>query len=293
MKFQKEINKVTSLIDPELLYVLAKNNAIIAGGALTSVFTNSPINDVDIYFPSAEAFARTIFAVYNKSYDTTIKTGTINYGWKKLNDSLLDFSAVVSNITNKSVMLIQDQNYLQFINYKFFSSPESIFEKYDFTCNMAAIVLNIDSNDEVKTELVMHEDFLQHNSQRYLKFNANTSYPLVSAMRVAKYKERGYNISKAEFMKLLLAVNVKQIDSWNKLFDEAGGMYGEQPEDIFDVTQPFSLYSAMQTLDKIEIKDKIKPFNNGSCINLEDIILKQEHAFPIEVVKLIKQDNKS
>lgn len=96
-----------------------------------------------------------------------------------------------------------------------------------------------------------HPDFLKHNAQRYLGFSEKTRYPLVSALRVQKYKERGYDISKGQMLKLLLAVNAKNIDSWEVLLDELGSMYGLKPDEIFDTSKEFSLESAMEQLDKV------------------------------------------
>jgi hypothetical protein len=38
---------------------------------------------------------------------------------------------------------------------------------------------------------VLHEDFLKHNSQRILKFNPTTDFPIISALRVQKYEDKG------------------------------------------------------------------------------------------------------
>lgn len=230
MKYQREIDYVTSLMDADLLGLLEDNDCIIAGGALTSVFTNKPVNDIDVYFRSKEGFSNVMREVIGPHH------------WE--DDSINFSSAIVTHYTSKSILLRSNDQDVQFIAYKFFETPEEIFNDFDFTINMAAL--------ELKTKnLTVYSEFLKHNAQRYLGFNEGTRYPLVSALRVHKYKERGYDISKAQFLKLCLAINAKNIDSWEVLMDELGSFYGLKPDEIFDTTKGFSLQSAMDQLEAI------------------------------------------
>lgn len=52
MSYQFEKNKLYAYLGEELVEALKRNEAIIAGGAITSLFNNKEINDVDIYFRS-------------------------------------------------------------------------------------------------------------------------------------------------------------------------------------------------------------------------------------------------
>lgn len=233
-KSNPEVEKLKDLIEPSLWDCLADNGCWIAGGACTSVFTNKEVNDLDIYFPSKEAFQKVMLALYSydNEYDVSYADGAIRH------------------VSKKSILLKSHDQDVQFIVYKFFDSIEDLFRSYDFTINMCA--LNMKSE-----EFVSHELFMKHNAQKYLSFNPETDYPLVSALRVDKYVKRGYTISKAQMMKILLAVNKKNIDSWEVLIDEIGGMYGTAPEEIFDTTQPFSLDLAIETLNNKNFKDTV------------------------------------
>ena len=282
-QYNRVASKLQSMLGIELYEALKLEGCYIAGGALTSIFTNKPVNDIDVYFPSAQAFENVMLSIFNTSKSCMMEEG-IRRSWQIPDDivhlDIGDFYCRVNCITKKSVMLTNEENPIQFINYDFFKSVEALFDKYDFTCCMAAYDLKKDT-------FVFHEDFFLHNSQRYLKFNANTAYPLVSALRVQKYTERGYTCSKSEYLRILLAVNLKNINSWEKLFDEVGGMYGSQPEDIFDVKKQFNLWDAIEQLSNIELRDTMQ---NSAKFNghLESIILKQKHAFTPELVKYIE-----
>lgn len=94
---------------------------------------------------------------------------------------------------------------------------------------------------------MFHPDFLKHNSQRFLKFNAGTRYPLASATRVLKYQQRGYTIGKGDIMKIALAVRGVKIDTWEDLKDQIGGAYGDKVV-LGNEDKPFTLDAAINAL---------------------------------------------
>ena len=240
-------------------------------GEITSIFTNKPVNDIDVYFPNKEAFTKVMQEIIELKYRPGIKyEKEYSIGYKE---------AMIQIVTNKAVLLKSDEQDVQFVIHNFYETPMAIFGDFDFTVCMGALKMQTDT-------WFFHPDFFKHNAQRFLHFNPGTSYPLISALRIAKYKEKGFNISKAQFMKTMFAVNAKNIDSWEKLMEELGGMYGTRPQEIFDTTQPFDIQVAMQRLDEIEIKDYMK---SESYYNLDEIVEKIPHAFSDEVVKVVKE----
>lgn len=270
--YNKELTKLKKLMNEDLWGLLADQGCMIAGGAVTSVFTNKPVNDIDVYFPNKEAFTKVMQEIIDLKYRPGVKYEK-EYG-------LGHREAMIQIVTNKAVLLKSDyEQDVQFVIHNFYETPMAIFADFDFTVCMGALKMQTDS-------WFFHPDFFKHNAQRHLHFNPGTSYPLISALRIAKYKEKGFNISKAQFMKTMFAVNAKNIDSWEKLMEELGGMYGTQPQEIFDTTQPFDIQAAMQRLDEIEIKDYMKsePYDN-----LDEIVKKIPHAFTDEVVKLVEE----
>lgn len=226
MKYKSEVNKLKRLVSEEVWEIFKECNVIIAGGAITSVFCNRDVKDLDIYVRKQEDFELFIELVFAG-----------------------DFCLIANNLTNRSI-LFRDKitgQHVQLIVYKFFNSVENLFKDYDFICNMGALEF-IDGEEE----FVLHENFLKHNSQRYLEFNEGTAYPLISALRVQKYVDKGYFCPKAQFLRILLAVNKKNIDSWATLKDEIGGMYGLNMDEIFNEEDEFSIESALDTLNDIE-----------------------------------------
>lgn len=273
MSYNNELNKLKKGFPSDLWKALADHGCIIAGGAITSVFTNTEINDYDIYFRSKEDFTKIFKEVYHDYYDDTLE---YDLGF---------YDVTASVVTKKALLLFHGEAKIQFIVNDFYQTPQQIFEHFDFSCCMGALTMQ----DE---KFVLYDNFLKHNAQKYLHFNPKTLFPLVSALRVDKYSKKGYSISKAQMLKVLCAVNAKNIDSWDKLIDELGGLYGTPAEEIFDTSQPFSLESAIDQLDKVDITDKMQANCHYGAEAIAEVIA---HAFTeeyLEKFKLRKENSK-
>lgn len=190
-------------------------DAFAAGGAVTSVFTGKPINDVDVYFKSREAFEYQVGQAYEN-------------GWWCASSS------------KRAVTFSDNGTIIQFMHFDFFPTAQDIFKAFDFTVVMGAL-------DYDTKEFVFHDDFLKHNSQRFLRFNPGTRYPLASATRVLKYQERGYTIGKGDILKIALACRGVRIESWEDLKDQIGGAYGEKVV-LENEGKEFTLDAAIESL---------------------------------------------
>lgn len=228
------------------------DGAFIAGGAATSAFTNAKINDVDVYFKSRRAFETGVYQAYEGGL------------W-----------CVAAS--KRAVTFASGDTIAQLMHFDFFPTAEAIFAAFDFTICMGA--LDLDAGPKSKWEgiqlvttgeehpesgFVLHPDFLKHNSQRFLKFNAGTRYPLASATRVLKYQQRGYTIGKGDMMKIALAVRGVRIESWEDLKDQIGGAYGDRVV-LGNEDAPFTLEAAIEalTVEDAESEPWVQPANDN------------------------------
>lgn len=228
MNYINEENKLKSLVSSDTWDLLKENKAIIAGGAITSLFCSRDINDIDVYFQCEEDFENFITEVFDGS-----------------------FSLICHHITDRSI-LFQDKytkQDVQVIYYRWHNNLVSLFTSFDYTVNMAAYDFE---------DFHFHADFMKHNSQRYLSFNSGTDYPLISALRVQKYREKGYTISKTQMLSVILAGLALQINSWEELKDHIGGMYGLEMDKVFDETKPFNFQDAINTLQALSADHKFQ-----------------------------------
>jgi len=190
---------------------------ILAGGAITSVFTKKDISDFDLYFHSRKAFDAAVHSAYDQGY------------W-------------CVSITSRAITFAQGDLVFQLMHFRFFPDANAIFESFDFTCCMAALPMD-------SQQLVFHPRFLADTNKRELIFNHGTDFPLASGVRVLKYQQRGYTISKTELIKLLVAVTRTKIDSWDELKEQIGGHYGEKVTvDTSKEFNPANLTAALESV---------------------------------------------
>lgn len=232
-------NKLKSYLGEDLYRQFELHNVMIGGGMITSLFTNSQINDVDVYFRDEKSIIE--FAENN-----------------------LEGNFIISH-TKKATMYayqMKERDVLvQLIYYKCFKDAEELFKSFDFTMCMGVY----DFWDE---KFKLHDDFLLSNASKTLRFNVDTDYPLISAIRVHKYEQRGYSISKPEYFNILLATMRLDIQSYDELKDHIGGMYGVDYDELFDDVRDkeFSLDTAIEILK--EVSDNEPYFHSKKGCNL-------------------------
>lgn len=205
---------------PELKKLLAAavnftpRNSFIAGGALTSVFTGQPINDVDIYFKTKEAFIDAVRSAYGSGL------------W-----------CVAAS--DRAVTFAQGDDIVQLMLFDFFEDANEIFDAFDFTACMAAYDVDAES-------FVFHRDFFKHNAQRHLSFHSGTRYPFGSLLRTIKYRERGYKLGRGDLLRIALCCHGVKLESWDDLAAAVGGQYGERVQ--LETDKPFSVAAAIDLL---------------------------------------------
>lgn len=231
--FQKEINFLSAQLTEF-------KGAFLAGGAITSTFTNKPIRDFDLYFKTKGDFLKAVSLAYDESF------------W-------------CVAITPRAITFIENNDTVyQFMCFDWFETAQKIFDKFDFTCCMAAIDLDT-------KEFIRHPNFLTDTSKRVLKFNHHTEFPIGSAMRVQKYESRGYTIDDSEFLKVMLACSFRAPKNWQDLKDQIGGQYGEAVS--MDTSQEFTLDNAIKSLsDTLILKPAI--VESDIAVNYEDALTK-------------------
>lgn len=194
-------------------------DCFLAGGAITSLYTNKPINDWDIYPKSMKAREEIIQWAFEAGY------------W-------------CAHASSRALTFAQgEEAKIQIMIFDTFETADKIFDFFDFTVCMGAF-------DFDTQKFVLHDKFLLHCSQRFLSFNSNTRFPYASAWRVRKYEEKGFTIGKMEYFKILLACQNRPINTWEDLKDQVGGVYGESMEIPTD--EPYSLERAIDVISNMK-----------------------------------------
>lgn len=198
-----------------------KIEAWVAGGAITSIASgkHDDIDDYDIYFKDKYACAE-----------------AIRY--------MKDLNPHVAFVSDKSITYILSggKTKIQFIFYSFYEDEKAIFKHFDFHCCMGAY--------NTKTqEFVYDELFWLNNSQRFLTINHHTEFPILTMLRLDKYKSKGYKTSRNEVLKLGLRISDLNISSWEDFKKHIGNSYGFTLADLKDVeNEEFTIEKAITKL---------------------------------------------
>lgn len=243
------INKLKSntTVNQILSYMKDKGGCYIAGGALTCIASgkHDEINDYDFYFPSVEAAVEAIR--YMKEYNTH-----------------------VTFVSDKSISYQKDGIDIQFIYTDFYPKAIDIFEHFDFTVNMVAY----DCRDN---SLTTHENFWLHLSQRYLSINTKTKFPIITNLRIDKYKQRGFKTSRTQMVKLSLAISSLNINSWEEAKAQMGNTYGLTLADFNNIKNtPFNLEALFECIDRI-----------SEDVGCNNIPMQSDYLYPHDAVDFV------
>lgn len=225
-------------------YHFLPEGAWVAGGALTSVYTGRTINDVDLYFKDRASFEDAVNGAYDAGLWCVAKT-------------------------TRAVTFVSGPHVIQLMHFNWFESPQAIFDSFDFTCCMAAM-------DCETKEIIMHDDFLKHCSQRFLKFHSGTAFPFGTVARVLKYQKRGYTIGTNEMLRIALKCSTVPIASWGELKEQIGGQYGESVSIAGE--GEFSIDAAIAAMNGMEIVAANPETMPGSAEQLIKEIFGETHA---------------
>lgn len=201
----------------------------LAGGSILSIATKTDISDYDVYPKSKQAMIDLFYSLEEEnSFIVNVSDRAITF---KLND--------VKNDKDERAIV-------QVMTFDEFSTPEQIFEYFDFSVCMAAF-------DADTLDYTFHPDFWPSVASRTLYFNPKTRYPLNSAIRVGKYTSKGFYLPKSESIRLSLAViNSGMPSSWQELEDAIGGSYGKQVK-LSAKDKTYSYEAALELLDGLEL----------------------------------------
>lgn len=196
--YKKQVNIIKHITDNcNVTETLTKNGMVLAGGCLASIFSNTPINDIDLFAPSAKEY-EVIRDDMNCIDDLEDLFETKNtFSVRKYNsESYGDEVTVNCKKGNKIVF--------QFVNPSVnCGEVREILTHFDFTCCMAAY--NFGDNT-----FTFHPDFFSHLASKTLYYsNYHNHNPINNILRLRKYQKKGFDCSVLQMMKMFMAIQGK------------------------------------------------------------------------------------
>ena len=223
----------------------AGSKCYVAGGALTCIATGKAdsIEDYDIFFADLDS-----------------AVSAIRY--------MKEDNPHVAFVSDKAITYVKgDGTKIQFIYNEFYPEAKDIFKSFDFTINMVAY-------DNMEKSLTVHENFWMHNSQRFLSFNSGTLFPIISSLRLDKYKNRGYKTSRNEVIKIGLAIANLNITSWEEAKKQLGNTYGFTFADFSGVKdKPFTIEALLDCI--------------ANVVDGESMPMQETYLYPHNVVDFV------
>lgn len=210
---------------------LSRNSPVpffVAGGALTSVFSNKQINDLDLFFYKEEDF----------------KLMEADFVKRRLEGEKI----IITAETDNAVSYVVNEVRVQLIK-KVFGAPKEIIKQFDFTICMAAY-------DPQTETIIMDDNFLYHLAQRTLYLNTELKYPIATLWRVKKYLKRDFSLPAIEIIKLALIINNLKIETFGQLKEQLEGIDTYFLRELTDAlinkeNEVFDFKEALEFMDKI------------------------------------------
>ena len=214
-----ELKKLKDIISKGLWAELKRHNCFLAGGALVSIYNNNNVNDLDIYVKDkATAF--------------------------QITEWLSSDRYTCMSKTNKSIIMCKkDETPVNIIIFKYFNSLQEIFDTFDFTCCMGGF-------DFEKEEFQFHPDFFKDNLTKQLVYSKLSNFPIGALLRVKKYNDKGFNISRTEMTKIALHCTQLKLETIEDLEAQINGMYGIEIKDIYG--KDLDNFNVPDFLDRLE-----------------------------------------
>jgi len=222
MNFSNEKKRIKDALksNDDLINVFKKANAMLAGGAMTSIYRNKPIADFDLYFRSKSDIADVI-------------------------DYLQERRFVCMAKSDRSALFLKENIYINVIYFKYFNNLSEVFELFDFTCCMCGYDFKTDTIES-------HPSFYRDTLLGNIVYSAKSKYPLAALLRVQKYINKGFNVSKKEMIRMILHCQKTPVESMDDVADQVGSLYGTNVKEAIGKIEPFSIDAVIERLSEIE-----------------------------------------
>jgi len=238
--YTKEKYILTKPITPNLIDFFKINKCIVAGGTITSIFSNKKINDYDIYFSNPENLHFLFSNAKNKfQIEEHIHTA-LNFNTQNIPIKVLFISdcAISVNIDGLKFQFIHLPEFIK-------TNPKEIIDKFDFTVCMGAYSFS-------QQTFILNENFSKHLAQRILVFNTNSDYPFSSLYRTVKYLRKGFAISGVEMLKIGLKCHSIKIDNLKDLKKQIMGVDVILLKQLLDQMESDQKYDFNMAIQMIE-----------------------------------------
>jgi len=249
-------NKLTEWLETitdEKIRKKVKDNILVSGGSITSLFLNLPVNDYDIYIQDRDVLMELV-KYYVKDYDKDILIldgknrqehihassslerveeieGAFSSAMRNLKDDQIKLFIKTGNGGHKvnedkekdklnytplffSPNAISLSNDLQIV-IRFFGNAEQIHKTFDF--------IHATNYFTFEHGLVTNKEALESILTKQLKYQGS-HYPITSVIRTKKFLKRGWNINAGELLKMMFQISLLDLQNPDVLEEQLIGV---------------------------------------------------------------------
>lgn len=244
-------------INNEEVSTIIKERSFITGGCIPSMLMDEYVNDYDIYF-------------YNKEDANKVKNYFENNHTRnkenKFYVKLITENAI--NLSDKIQLVI-----------KFTGTPEQVTDKFDWQHIKSYFYL-----DKIKGyQLVFVDDVYRLIVEKELIYTGS-DYPLSSLLRLKKYLKKGWNVSNATIVHIVLDVvaALHSAEQYRKMIKKQKYINSHESTSFDEST----INEDVEIISNVQIHDKIDMSENTQIpitFNVEDIIYHLNGVDPLTI----------
>lgn len=220
----KKLNEWLETISDAKLREEVKNNLLVSGGSITSMFLNEPVNDFDIYLQDINVLVRLanhycpnrvldgrlrdeyikndieeLGRAYNADSENAIRVENLKPDQVKLNIPSFGEKINLEESEEKYRVAFLSQNAISLtddiqIVLRFSGSAEEIHKNFDF--------IHATNYFTFKEGLVTNIKALESTLTKDLKYQGSL-YPVTSIIRMKKFLLRGWKMNAGEILKII------------------------------------------------------------------------------------------
>ena len=182
----------------------------ICGGTILSLFTESKVNDIDLYVKEASNIPHVV-AFLDMMFSNKDAYNSIN-------------AVTFKRRVKQRVYTVQ-------LITKFVGEPAKIFEYFDFTITNACF-------DFTTGEFVFGDRFFADLGKRVLIYAGKSHYPICALHRINKYMARGFRAPGATLMHIALAIVQLKITNYGQLKEQLMGIDTSYLRNLLEAKDP-------------------------------------------------------
>ena len=237
---ESKMNKWIKNINDKDLRKRLKQDVIVTGGCITSMYLDEDVNDYDIYIRDKKTLMMLSQYYCDRYNEIQYLTASNNEIEKfKVINTIVDSNRIrtyedVSSIEQYEnyqypLVLEDDENYYPIIItsnaitltegiqiiIRFYGTPNEIHSNFDF--------VHATNYWTYKDGLILKTEALDSILSRQLRY-VGSKYPLASVIRTKKFIKRGWNITAGQYLKMLLQLNKLDLIDIPTLKDQLEGV---------------------------------------------------------------------